>query len=252
MGKVNYDEVAENYNLRYEKSYGSDGLADKLCEIIHTTNAKTILEVGCGTGHWLRTLPKDVHAIGLDASMGMLGKTKTNNGINLVQGNSSQLPFRNSCFDIIYCINAIHHFPDPPRFIKDCKSLLHQNGIFVNVCMNPHSGADTWFVYDYFKRTRECDLERYPSPDHLRDWLVEAGFGNVEDQVGEQLKNTYCGKDVLPLPKEFTSQLSLLSDDEYNKGMRRIHTAIEASNPIKEPAEFKVDISLVMITATAI
>jgi ubiquinone/menaquinone biosynthesis C-methylase UbiE len=231
MDTVNYDNVAEGYNLRYQRSYQADGLLKKLHDIAVISKSKRVLEVGCGTGHWLNSFPNDTTIIGLDASFGMLKEARTQkHRYALVQGTSSPLPFRNHTFDFIFCINAIHHFDQPIKFIQDCNNILVPGGIIAIVCMNPHSGTDKWFIYDYFKGTYQMDLSRYPAPEKIKDWLRTAGFKNIQFQIAERLQNKFVGEGVFPIPKDFTSQLSLLSDHDYRVGIQKIKDSIALTN----------------------
>ena len=115
--------------------------------------------------------------------------------------------------------------------------------------MNPHSGTDKWFIYDYFKETYQMDLSRYPAPKEIKDWLKTAGFKNIEFQIGERLQNKYVGEEIFPIPKDFTSQLSLLSDQDYQVGIQKIKDTIALANSRNQKIEFTVDISLSMATA---
>lgn len=253
MEKVNYDNVANIFEYRYQKSYSADGIPRKLQDIKHRNDFKTILEVGCGTGHWLNVFEKDTTVIGIDPSIAMLAKArKQDSSYYLVQGSSNQLPIGKNSIDFIYCINAIHHFDDPEKFIKDCKIILSQNGILTVICMNPHSGLDSWFIYDFFDGTLQRDLQRYPSPYDLEKWLLKAGFGEIAFQVGERLLNRIVGQGIFPLPKEYTSQLSLLTDKQYETGVSKIQDYIDSSHSSNIIPEFKVDISLSMVTARAL
>ncbi|MFC1821032.1 class I SAM-dependent methyltransferase [Thermodesulfobacteriota bacterium] len=250
MEKVNYNNIADVYDYRYQKSYSADGIHQILQEIKLRNNIKTILEIGCGTGHWLNVFEEDTTVMGVDPSFAMLAKAKkTESSYSLVQGSSNQLPIKNNSIDFIYCINAIHHFDYPEQFIKDCAKILNQNGIFVNICMNPHSGLDEWFIYEYFEGTLEKDLRRYPSPSDIEKWLLGAGFDEVTFQVGERLQNRIIGKDIFPLPKDYTSQLSLLTDQQYAAGIRKMQDYVDSSYSKNVIPEFKVDISLSMVTA---
>lgn len=253
MDKVNYDNIADVYEYRYQKSYSPDGIPQKLREINLKHNIKTILEVGCGTGHWLNVFEKDTTIIGLDPSFMMLAKAnKPDSPYYLVQGSSDHLPIKENSVNFIYCINAIHHFDNPEKFIMDCKSLLSQQGILTIICMNPHKGSDSWFIYDFFDGTLEKDLRRYPSPGDFETWLLRAGFGDITFQVGERLQNIIIGQDIFPLPKDFTSQLSLLTDQQYETGIRKIQDYIDASYSKNVTPEFKVDISLSMVMVRAL
>lgn len=250
MEELNYDKVADIYEFRYQRSYQPNGISKKLKDITQSNDAKKVLEVGCGTGHWLNDFSEKVLTVGLDASFGMLSKANsTNRSFSLIQGTTSQPPFKNSSFDFIYCINAIHHFDQPFIFIQNCKNLLNTGGILVIVCMNPHSGSDEWFIYDYFNGIYERDIQRYPSPDKIKGWLEKAGFKKIDFQIGERLQNRFIGDDVFPIPKDYTSQLSFLSDQEYADGIKSIENSIISAKSNNEEIEFKVDISLSMATA---
>jgi hypothetical protein len=115
--------------------------------------------------------------------------------------------------------------------------------------MNPHSGLDEWFIYEYLEGTLEKDLQRYPSSSDIEKWLLRAGFGQITFQVGERLQHKIIGQDIFPLPKEYTSQLSLLTDEQYKTGVKKIHDYIDSSYSKNEIPVFKVDISLSMVTA---
>ena len=45
-----------------------------------------------------------------------------NKGI-LVIGDSEELPFANQSFDIVYCNDSFHHYPDPMASIKVWRSI---------------------------------------------------------------------------------------------------------------------------------
>jgi hypothetical protein len=115
--------------------------------------------------------------------------------------------------------------------------------------MNPHYKRDQWFIYDYFPGTYETDLERYPSPGTIADWMISAGFKHIHWQVGERIVDHRHGSDVLPLPKEFTSQLTLLTSEEYRNGITRIESILREAEAVGETPTFPVDIWLSMVTS---
>jgi ubiquinone/menaquinone biosynthesis C-methylase UbiE len=72
---VDYDGVADSYNERYQSGvYRPEGIASKLMNLLHDADAVRVLEVGCGTGHWLSILQDQDQVVGLDQSPGMLRK----------------------------------------------------------------------------------------------------------------------------------------------------------------------------------
>ena len=250
MKTVDYDRVADSYNQRYKGgAYRPEGIASKLLNLIQAAGAERVLEVGCGTGHWLPILQGQGEIIGLDQSMGMLRKAVDQGGkFSLIQGDADQLPFRSNSFDLVFCVNALHHFKYPSVFITQAYELLKENGVLAVIGMNPHSLQDRWFIYDYFPGTLESDLKRYPSSGTITDWMIAAGFGKIQWQEGEHILNNKHGDEVLSLTREFTSQLTILSSEEFAKGMSRIEEALHKAKNTGEPIVFPVDISLSMVT----
>lgn len=178
----------------------------------------------------------------------MLRKAAEQKGkFSLIQGDAS-LPFRSNSFDVMYCVNAFHHFKYPSAFIAAAYKVLKENGVLAVIGMNPHPLRDRWFIYDYFPGTREADLKRYPSPGTITDWMIAAGFGKTQWQVGEHLLNDKPGDEVLSLTKEFTSQLTLLSSEEFAKGKAQIEADLRNAKKTGQTITFPVDISLSMVT----
>jgi hypothetical protein len=98
--------------------------------------------------------------------------------------------------------------------------------------------------------TREADLKRYPSSGAVTDWLIDAGFDVVRWRVVERLHDTRTGRGILDEPmlqKNATSQLTLLTDEEYSAGIARLRAAIAEAETVGEEIVFPVDISLQMV-----
>jgi ubiquinone/menaquinone biosynthesis C-methylase UbiE len=250
--RVNYDKVAPTYDQRYSSGEPA-GIATALLDVSRRVKAERALEVGCGTGHWLSVIQPCVpYVCGLDLSLGMLQKAQQQQkAFSLIRGHANQLPFATDTFDIVFCVNALHHFDDPRGFVHDARCLLRQGGALVVVGMNPHSGRDRWSLYDYFPGTYEMDLHRYPSPGTITDWLIAAGFDTVEWRVAERIVETQEGRAILDHPilqRNGTSQLALLTDEEYAAGRARLEAAIAQAETAGEVLTFSADIALALVT----
>jgi ubiquinone/menaquinone biosynthesis C-methylase UbiE len=249
---VDYDQVAPTYDGRFVHYAGArEGVGGALTELIREVRAERVVDVGCGTGHWLQvvgSLGCVVH--GLDLSLGMLRRARSAGAANLIRGNAADLPFGPETVDLVFCVNALHHFAEAPLFIRNARELLRPGGALAVVGMNPHGGRDRWYLYDYFPGTRERDLERYESSGAIADWMVDAGFGAVRWQVVEKLCDSRTGKEILDEPmlqKNATSQLTLLTDEEYSAGIARIRAAVAKAEAVHEEIVFSADISLHMV-----
>ena len=141
-----------------------------------------------------------------------------------------QASFSSESFDLVYCVNALHHFNRQRPFVQQVRYLLRPGGALAVVGMNPRSSATNWYIYEYFEGTLQTDLDRFVSWGTILDWMAQAGFSRSEWQRVTDITVDWQGWDVLQDPfleKNATSQLTLLSDAAYAAGLSRIRSALE-------------------------
>lgn len=240
--RVDYDQLAATYHSRYDGPKKLEGIA----EALKGFRARKILEVGCGTGRFIEPLRETGASVfGLDASPGMLSEAVKRLGSDcLTLGHANHLPFASEAFDLVCCVNAIHHFDDSRGFIRDAALLLKPGGALAIVGIDPRVIRRRYY-YEYFDGARDLDLRRYASFGQLVDWTAEAGLENVRLEVVERAAIAYMGRAIFDDPflkKESNSLLALLSEEIYAEGLRRIQSAADRG------AEFATDISFGMIT----
>jgi SAM-dependent methyltransferase len=254
---VDYDRVAPTYNRRFAGGRPG-GESQALAALVHSLSADhnlravRILEVGCGTGHWLAGLsPLTGQATGLDLSAGMLAQAQqSGERLYLVRGRASQLPFPSAAYDLVYCVNALHHFQQQRTFVSEARRLLRPGGALAVVGMDPRAHRHRWYVYDYFAGTYDLDLARFSSWGTTVDWMAAAGFERIEWQLVHHIVDHKAGRDVLADPfleRDATSQLTLLSEDAYAAGLRRIEDAIAAAEAAGETLTFATDLMIAMV-----
>lgn len=250
MKRVKYDEVSAIYDQRY-RSGGPVGIANSLRELAYKIKARRVLEVGCGTGHWLTLMQSCEIRCGLDYSAGMLDKARQRDGsLRLIRGTAIQLPFRKDVFDFVFCIHALHHFDDSLAFVYEAQRVLRTSGAFAIIGMDPQTEQDRWYLYDYFPGTYETDLARYPSGDMILHWMKEAGFVGCKRRIAACIEHDFIGREVLSDPvlqKNGTSQLSLLTEDAFVNGMARIREALQLAERRGEEIVFPTHIALPIV-----
>lgn len=251
LSGVDYDRIAQSYDRRFVEN-GLSGIAAALSSLVDTLDPRCILEVGCGTGHWLAGLRSATTPLfGLDLSAGMLRQARERDvTFCLVQGRASQLPFPDSTFDLVCCVNALHHFQRQSAFVAEARRLLRPSGALAIAGMDPRGHRARWYLYDYFEGTYETDLVRFPSWGTVLDWMVARGFERIEWDVVEQIHHVKMGRAILVDPflqKDATSQLALLTDEAYAAGLRRIETALAAAGVRGETIAFRTDLCLAMV-----
>jgi len=225
--KIDYDDsIASSYDRRYAHDDTTD-LESFIASFVD--DCDVVAEIGCGTGHWLmhaRTAGAR-HVIGVDPSAAMLAKARrAAPDAALVRGTAEQLPFADASLDRVFCVNAHHHFPNLQTFIQDVRRALKRGGEFLTIALDPHTGADQWWIYDYFASTRDADCRRYPSTARIRSLLEGAGFDNVATSIGQHVPAAVSFSEAVErglLDRTSTSQLLVISDLEFAHGVRTLH-----------------------------
>jgi ubiquinone/menaquinone biosynthesis C-methylase UbiE len=251
---VHYDQIAPTYDERYA-TLEYPGVASTLLALARSLGGQFVLEVGCGTGHWLeQLLSVSPQIYGLDLSPGMLREASDALQGRLVCGDAGDLPFARSSFDFIYCVSSFHHFAHQQEFISEAARTLRSGGILAIIGMDPHIDGHDWSLYDYFEGTKEVDLARYPSADTIGGWLLDAGFVQVTCGIAERIERCLSAAEALQsafLQKEGTSQLTLLTEEAYAEGIRRIKADLLRARAAGRTLEYRVDISLAVVTGRA-
>ena len=240
---TDYDRVAAGFDRRYSL-YGYTGTRDVVLNFV--AGATDVLDVGCGTGHWLNEIrsaeslaPHDNRRlVGLEPSMPMLAQAS---GLR-VRGRAEQLPFPDASFDRIFCVNALHHFTDRFAFFTEARRLLRPAGGAMTIGKDPHAERDGWWVYDYFPETRAIDRARFTPVRMLRAELVRAGFSAAESSEADHIEVVQLASEAFAnriIDRTFTSQLTVLTDDEFDAGIQRIRAAdADAGGELRLVADF--------------
>jgi len=226
---VNYDIVAAVFDRRYDRNR-TDGIRACLHRFVASAPDLAVAEVGCGTGHWLAGLSHGglIPPVGLDLSWEMLARAKAAAPTALlVQGRSDRLPWVDACFDRVFCVNALHHFQAHVAFMSECRRVLRPGGGLLTIGLDPHCGEDRWWVYDFFPAALEADRSRYLSTSTIRASLTAAGFHDAATEIAQRIPAELSFEEAQAqgfVDRRSTSQLMVISDDEYEVGLRRLLT----------------------------
>jgi demethylmenaquinone methyltransferase/2-methoxy-6-polyprenyl-1,4-benzoquinol methylase len=137
-----FDNISGNYdNLNRVISFGIDiKWRKKVLKIVSDKKPKIILDIATGTGDLaiLMTQTNAEKIIGLDISAGMLevGKKKIedkklSNVIDMVLGDSENIPFEDNYFDAITVGFGVRNFENLEKGFGEILRVLKPNGVFV-------------------------------------------------------------------------------------------------------------------------
>lgn len=243
-----YDSIAGTYDRRYEIN-PLMGVEAALRDLVQAVGARRVLEIGCGTGHWLRILAPVVDwIIGLDASFGMLNvAVELRVPIDLVCASANALPFTGGAFDLIFVVNALHHFDDKRSFFEGARRLLRDGGALATIGMDVPSAIGHWVIYDFFPETVDYDRSRFPPWEQIESWMSGAGLIVEQPRTIEHVRSQKRGREILDdhfIQRSGASQLRVLTDAQYRAGIERIKAAICEAEARGDEAVFKTDLQL--------
>ena len=143
---MDFEDIAEWYESWYGTPQGRQAdrlekaLLDKLLKRL--PEIRTVLEVGCGTGHFTRWLAEGgLWTVGLDISPAMLVQARRLEAAAkvcpYVLGDGLALPFPDRSFDLVALITTLEFIPQPERAMAEAGRVARQ-GVLVGG-LNRHS-----------------------------------------------------------------------------------------------------------------
>jgi ubiquinone/menaquinone biosynthesis C-methylase UbiE len=120
--------------------------------------ANSLLEVGCGTGHFSRWFKKQsLQVLGLDLALPMLEEAVRLDDVSYVCGNAHALPFANDAYDLVALITTLEFVSDSRQTLLEALRVAGQ-GLILGV-LNRHSllgwqrkreGGPLWGIAHFF------------------------------------------------------------------------------------------------------
>jgi ubiquinone/menaquinone biosynthesis C-methylase UbiE len=145
-----------------------------------------VLDLGCGTGQFLRRLAAavpDAELHGLDLSPGMLaeasGRTLDTRG-GLVLGDAHHLPFAPASFDAVTCSESFHWYHDQSAALRELATVVRPDGqlLIASVATTTDAGDR---VMRRLSRAAGQPLRAIP-PRRMAQLLEDAGFELVDQR----------------------------------------------------------------------
>lgn len=125
-------------------------------------DVRTILDVGCGNGAFLNSLPDKYQAVGLDSSQEALKHVKT----KAIHGDIAALPFESASFDLVTCLEVLEHLPSS-TFEKALRELQRVSKKYIIISVPNNEDLDYHLVicpkcrcwYNPYRHVRSFNLD---------------------------------------------------------------------------------------------
>jgi len=141
---------------------------------------------------------------------------------------AEQLPFKDGWFERAV-MQLVIHLVDRPRAFVEARRVLRANGRLAIATFDP-AHFERYWLNRFFPSMEAIDRARFPDRNGLRAELVDAGFGPVETFRLSQRSRIDRESALHRVRGRFISPLQLLSEGEYETGLRRMEAELPEQN----------------------
>lgn len=194
------EPLATRIDIHQRYSEVPDDVEAAVLAAIGPIDGKDLLDVGCGTGAFLRNLAGRGHAgklVGVDTSPAAVANLSSVDRVRVQLADAANLPFGAGVFDLVTARHMLYHVGDVDRALQEARRVLAPGGIFVAVVNHedtmPYLGQ---LVADGVS-TRVAELPALP-----RMWIHTGNLpGMMRDVFGEVEIHRYDNALVFDRPE---------------------------------------------------
>jgi ubiquinone/menaquinone biosynthesis C-methylase UbiE len=148
---------------------------------------ETVLDVGCGTGNFLRQFRGHAaRLIGLDLTAGMLGVARAAHpDLELVQGNARRLPFASASVDLVTSAQALHHMWDPIPVVMEMRRVAGPGGRVMVVDQHTTESYEQASFMNQLEAIRDPSHAVSRPPSAFRIVIASSGLEIVDEHLWE-------------------------------------------------------------------
>jgi len=223
-GKVDYDELADNYDNHRR---GGGPYLSRLLALAERRRAGTVLEIGAGTGNnteaFLDVHPCRLAALEPSGRMAAKGAAKALPA-HWLRGSGLHIPLVGGSVGMVYGVYVLHHVPDLDALFAECARVLDGGpAAFVT--------ASTEFIdrhpmNRYFPSFAQVDRARFQSIEAVSAALERAGLADVGVERFLARPQPIGHEYVEKVANHFISTYALLPPDEYAEGLEQLRSDV--------------------------
>ncbi len=151
---------------------------DHMYRYLKSTNAKVVLDVGCGEGIVYRAMRERGWTgewTGMDFSAEAIEfARKASSEAQWQQGSAYEILHSDNSFDLVFCSQVLEHLPNPQLPLQECARVA-RDWMLLSVPREPLFRTLTWI---------STNLKLGGDPGHVNHWSA-SGFRKFVGQVGE-------------------------------------------------------------------
>ncbi|TAL67877.1 MAG: bifunctional demethylmenaquinone methyltransferase/2-methoxy-6-polyprenyl-1,4-benzoquinol methylase UbiE [Bacteroidetes bacterium] len=205
-----FDSIAWRYDfLNHFLSFGIDRLWRRRAIRIISKHYKNpyILDVATGTGDLaiaaMKLNPSKITGIDISNKMLRIGKVKVDKKgfsqiIELMSGDSENIPFSDNVYDVAMVAFGVRNFSDPLKGLSEMKRVIRNEGMIMVLEFSKPTGFPFRLVYNFYFRNilpffgnlfskdkaaynyLPDSVMKFPDNKEFLDLLIKAGFSDAK------------------------------------------------------------------------
>ena len=174
--KKDYDRHYHE-NLAYREKHNSQRNQKRLAALRELRQHGHLLEIGCGTGGFLRQVEQHFTVEGMDISKYAVQVIKPHFGERVRVGNVELTPLPRTQYDVVVVFNILEHLRQPHKAIDRIADSLKPGGVMIGSVPNNQAlvGSLVTRLGNFFDRTHVSTF----TPPVWERILRHAGFQQV-------------------------------------------------------------------------
>jgi ubiquinone/menaquinone biosynthesis C-methylase UbiE len=189
-----FEHAAQTYERWYTTPHGQrvDQAERALLEslLTHFPEAHSVIEVGCGTGHFTAWLAeRGLRVVGVDRSPAMLAAMRQRcTGVPVVLGDAQSLPYCTGAVDVVVFITTLEFLADPVAALAEATRVARQGVLLVVL--------NRWSLGGLSRRWGQ--QVHQPLLGQARDYSVVSLWDTVQQAIGQRVYTVYWASTLFP------------------------------------------------------
>ncbi|WP_042394751.1 class I SAM-dependent methyltransferase [Streptacidiphilus carbonis] len=242
MTGTTYDrQAAEDYRAAREiPRSGLEAWRTAVAAAARLGPGMTLLDVGAGTGAFAAAFHDwyGVEVLAVEPAEAMRALIPVSAAIRALDGRAEALPVEDGCADAAWFGSVLHYLSDLPAVARELRRVLRPGAPVL--IRNAFPGrCDRDLRVRFFPETARL-VDAYPSVGQVCTAFATAGFQQMSLRSLPQRSAPTLDAFARGLRRDADSKLRALSDEDYARGLARLHAAAAAAPT--EPAVSWMDL----------
>lgn len=218
---------------------------EHLSRYVSKIPAITFLDLGCGTGRFSEIIADrfNCRVIGVEPSDKMREKAEQSirdSNVSFIKGDAEHIPIPDKSCTHAWLSMVLHHISNLNDCAKELRRVLSKDGlIFIRNAFKEN--LKHICMYQYFPRALEVDTRRLPEMSQIVNVFEKNGIRFITHDVIDQVIDNSFAEHINRLRQRGISTLEILSDDEFEQGIKNMEKACLTMDPT-QPIVEKIDL----------